>query len=98
MGILRPGTYFVRAQVHVTVAFNSDGTDNITVGYDADTDAFITSLDVSTTGVKTASLGTLNGYNGTARTVEAYYTAGGSAATAGKAIVILEIFPVPISP
>lgn len=93
-----PGSYFVRAHCHVTQAFNSDGTDEITVGYDADTDAFITAIDVSSTGVKSVTLGALNGYNGTARSVEAYYVNGGSEPSQGKALIILEFFPVPVQP
>ncbi len=98
LGMLQAGSYFVRAHVHVTEAFNSGGTDLLEVGYDADTDACITSVDVSTTGVKSVTLGALNGYNATARKIEAYYANGGSEPTTGKAIVILEIFRVPTSP
>lgn len=98
LGTLHAGTYFVRAHCHVTEAFDSDSTDTITVGYDTDADAFATSIDVSTTGVKSVTLGTLNGYNGTARAVEAYYSAGGSAPTQGKALIILELFRVPSQP
>lgn len=98
LGILQPNTYFVRAHVHVTEAFNSDGSDALTVGYDTDSDAAITSIDVSTTGIKSVTLGALAGYNSTARKVEAYYVNGGSEPTLGKALVILEIFPSPPSP
>lgn len=95
LGTMPAGSYFVRAHCHVTEAFNSDGTDTLTVGYDTDTDAFVTSIDVSSTGVKSVTLGVLNGYNGTARAVEAYYVNGGSEPSEGKALVILEIFSVP---
>lgn len=98
LGILQPDTYFVRAHVHVTEAFNSSGNDTLTVGYDADTDAFITSVDVSSTGVKSVTLGVLQGYNSTARKVEAYYVNSGTEPTTGKAIVILELFRLPPSP
>lgn len=98
LGILQAGTYFARAHVHVTEAFNSDGTDTLTVGWDSDTDALVTSVDVSTTGVKTLTLGANVGYNGTAHSVEAYYANGGSEPTTGKALVILEFFPIPKQP
>lgn len=98
LGILQPNTYFVRAHVHVTEAFNSDGSDTLTVGYDTDSDAFITSVDVSTTGIKSVTLGALAGYNSTARKVEAYYVNGGSEPTTGKALVILELFSTPTQP
>lgn len=98
LGTFRPGTYFVRAHCHVTEAFDSDGSDNLTVGYTTDTDAFVTSIDVSTTGVKSVSLGTLAGYNGTAHSVTAYYVAGGSAPTQGKCLIVLEFIRVPTQP
>lgn len=98
IGVLPVGSYFVRAHVHVTEAFDSNGADTLTVGYDADTDALITSVDVSSTGVKTVTLGVLQGYNSTARAMEAYYVNGGSEPTVGKALVILEIWKVPTQP
>lgn len=98
LGNMPAGRYFVRAHVHVTEAFDSDGADALTVGYSTDTDAFIESVDVSSTGVKTVTTGTLTGYNGTARPVVIYYAAGGSAPTQGKALVILEFFDVRSEP
>jgi hypothetical protein len=98
LGVLQAGTYVARAHVHVTEGFNSDGSDTLNVGYDTDTDAFITSVDVSTTGIKSITLGSLAGYNATARQVKAYYVNGGSEPTTGKALVILEIFPSPTQP
>lgn len=90
MGVLPAFSYVLRVHIHVTEAFNSDGDDQISVGYDADTDAFATATDVSTTGVKSVTLGTLAGYNATARDVEAYYVNSGTEPTAGKATVVLE--------
>jgi hypothetical protein len=98
LGILQPGAYVARAHVHVTEAFDSDGTDTLTVGYSTDTDAFVTSVDVSTTGVKSITLGILSGFNSTARTVKAYYVNGGSSPATGKALVILEILSSPPQP
>ncbi len=98
LGSLLLYNYVKAVHVHVTEAFDSDGTDLLTVGYDADPDAFATSIDVSTTGVKTVTLGALAGYNGTTRAVEAYYVNGGSEPTAGKALVTLEYYRVPVPP
>jgi len=92
LGTLPVQAYVINVRVHVTQAFDSDGTDEITVGYDGGVDAFMTALDVSTTGVKATTLGSGVGYSGTARLVEAYYTAGGSAPTLGKALVIVEYY------
>lgn len=98
LGILPANSYVYGAHVHVTQAFNSDGTDTLTVGYDADTDALVTSIDVSSTGIKSVTLGALNGYNSVARNVEAYYVNSGTEPTTGKALVILEFYRVPVSP
>ena len=98
LGILPAASYVVRASLHVTVAFDSDGTDNIQCGYDADNDSIFTNTLVNTTGIKTVTLGAEAGYNGTARSIEAYYTNSGSEPTVGKAIVVIEFFLVPTSP
>ena len=98
MGILPAATYVIQAHVHVTEAFNSDGTDLLTVGWDTDADAIVTSIDVSTTGVKSVTLGSNAGYNGTAQKVKAYYVNGGSEPTTGKAFVLIETVRVPVQP
>lgn len=75
--------------VDVTEAFNSDGTDTITVGWDSDPDALLTSLDVSTTGRKdiSSNFGVSYGrYLATGQTVEIYYSNGGSEPSTGKVI------------
>lgn len=94
LGTLPASTYVTNVRLQVTEAFNSDGADEIKVGYDADDDAYITLTDVSSTGIKTPTLGTLAGYNGTSRAVEAYYVNGGTEPTTGKAIVIVEFYRV----
>lgn len=98
LGTLPANSYVVNVRIHVTEAFNSDGTDNLSVGYDADNVAFATNTAVNLTGVKTVTLGTLEGYNATARAVEAYYVNGGSEPTTGKAFVILEYYRVVTQP
>ncbi len=98
LGTMQAGSYLLRAHCHVTEAFNSNGTDRITVGWSGSTNSLVTNIDVSSTGVKTLTLGSSNGYNGTARTVQAYYTAGNSAPSTGKAFLVLEIIPVPPQP
>jgi len=98
LGTMPANRYFVRAHCHVLEAFNSDGSDTLTVGYSDDTDAFVQSVDVSSTGVKSVTLGTLTGYNGTARPVNIYYSPGGSAPSEGKAYVALELWPTHPSP
>lgn len=98
LGTVPAGSYIMVAHCHVTEAFNSDGTDEITVGYDALVNAFATAIDVSSTGIKTVTLGAEGGYEGTTRAAEAYYVNGGSEPTTGKALIIIEFVRVPTSP
>lgn len=92
LGTLPPFSYVVGLHVQVTEAFNSDGTDFLTIGWDADPNALMDDLDVSATGVLAPVL--LSVGTGAEKDIKAYYTAGGSAATTGKAIVILEYIRV----
>jgi hypothetical protein len=98
MGILPIAAYVVRVHLHVTVAFTSDGTDNISVGYSGTLAAYATNTDSSSTGVKTVTLGANIGYQTTAREVIATYTNGGSEPGAGRGLVILEYFLAPVQP
>ncbi len=99
LGILKAPYYIARAHLHVTEAFDSDGSDNIELGDDDDNNRIFTNIDVSSTGVKSVSVAsTASGYNGTSRKIEAYYTNGGSEPTQGKALVVLEFFRVPTQP
>lgn len=88
----------MRAHCHVTQAFNSDGTDTITIGNDVDGDAVVTAIDVSTTGIKTCTLGVSAGYNGSAQQLKIYYTNSGTEPSTGAALIILETVKVPSSP
>jgi hypothetical protein len=73
--------------IRVITAFNSDGTDQISVGFTGTTEAFATLTDVSTTGNKTVTLGSAPWQNDTARELVAYYVNGGTEPSAGAAIV-----------
>lgn len=98
LGILPADTYILRAHVHVTEAFNSGGTDTVTVGNDVDPDAIVTSVDVSTTGIKSVTLGVNAGYNGSAQPLKIFYSNGGGEPSAGAALVIIETAKTPSSP
>lgn len=98
LGSLPTDTYIMRAHVHVTEAFNGSGTDNITVGSDADPDAIVTSVDVSTTGIKSVTLGVNAGYNASAQQLKVFYVNGGGEPTTGAALVILETVKTQSSP
>jgi hypothetical protein len=98
MTTLPIGANVVRAHLHVLEAFNSDGSDNISIGYTGTLQAFATNTDVSTTGVKTMTLGSEIGYQAVSRAINAYYVNGGTEPTTGKAVVNLEYFINPIVP
>lgn len=98
LGRIPADTYIMRVHVQVTQAFNSSGTDLITIGSDADPDAILTSVDVSTTGIKTVTLGVNAGYNALAQQLKIFYAAGGTAPTTGAALIIIETSKVPDSP
>jgi len=95
IGVLPANAWVERVHRDVTEAFNSDGADNIKVGHSTDDDAYATNTDVSSTGRKTVTLGAGVGYDSTARTVDATYTAGGTDPTTGKAHVVIEFFLLP---
>lgn len=89
---------FVKVEVFVEEAFDSDGADELTVGYDADPDSVVTAIDVSSTGRKTVTYGVEGGWMGTSRALEVYYVNGGSEPTNGKVIVIITITAVEEEP
>ena len=95
MGFFRNPRKILRAHVEVLEAFDSDGGDTLVVGHADDDDAYITSIDVSTTGVKAVVLGSGITYDATARSVIAKYTAGGSAPTTGSVAITLELVYLP---
>ena len=90
LGTLPVNAIVTAVYVWVQEAFDSDGSDLLTVGYDASVDAYLTSLDVSTTGVKTPTEGaTVRTVDATSRAVEAYYVNGGTEPTTGRAHIVL---------
>lgn len=81
----------LRAHITVNESFNSDGTDQITIGYSLNTDAYAEAIDASTTGYKSITPGSDIGlYSETGRLVNAYYVNGGSEPTTGKALCVVE--------
>lgn len=92
------GVFCVTEYVQVLEAFDSDGADELTGGYDADTDALFTTIDVSTTGFKAVTHGAEAGYIQTQRAMELYYVNGGSEPTTGQALVLTRVQRVPTKP
>ena len=86
---LPKGAAVESVRIYVLTAFNV-GT--ISVGYDADNDAYSAAQDVTTTGRKTPTLGTGVGLDTTPREVKAYHS---GTPTSGKAIVLIEGYLLP---
>lgn len=85
--------------VWVQEAFNAGTTNLLTVGYTADPDAYVTSLDVTAAGVKTPAAGaTTKTADATSRAAVVYYTQTGAAATTGKALVTMTYVITPAIP
>jgi hypothetical protein len=90
LGVLPQFAIVTGVDVWVQEAFNSDGTNLLMVGYDALANAYVTALDVSTTGVKTPTMGsTVGAQDLTERQVEAYYVNGGTEPTTGRAHITI---------
>ena len=97
LGTLPANAFVYRVDIWVEEAFDSDGTDNLTVGYDGTTSAYLVSgLNMETVGLREhvdeghaqagATLGTVDA---TTRAVEAYYLNGGTEPTVGKVYIAL---------
>jgi len=82
IGTIPPNVQVAEIEINVTTAFNSDGTNLLSIGHDDDHDAYALSINVGAVGPKVFSVAVAP--ESGARTVKAYYTAGGSPATAGK--------------
>jgi len=98
LGVLPPDSLVLRAYIEVVDGFDSDGTDNIQCGYDADQDFIFANVDAASAGFTEPTLGAAGGYNATAREIEAYYTFSGSSPTQGSAFVVVEFMRIPPKP
>lgn len=96
LGIFTSPRKVVRAHVEVLTAFDGSGTDQIRIGHATDDDAYGVLVDVSTTGIKTVTLGAGVGYDITPRQVIAQYVAGSGLPSNGSAIVTLEFIQCPL--
>ena len=99
-----PAGYSLEIKIVLVEAFDSDGTDNIYVGYSGVAGAYAGALNgsgalgVYTTLGGTLTRGALCGYNDASHTVRAEYFDGGSDATVGKALVEITAAWVGVSP
>ncbi|KKL54454.1 hypothetical protein LCGC14_2265230, partial [marine sediment metagenome] len=99
LGTLPANAIVIGLFVWVQEAFNSDGNDFLEVGFDANPDAYGTSLDVSGTGVKAMTLGsTSKTVDATSRVVKVFYDDQGTDASAGEVHVVIEWIQATINP
>jgi hypothetical protein len=106
LGQIPDNTTVWDAALYVQQAFDSDGTDRVTVGWDGVTEAIVKSAamsDVATTGDRPILFGDyFRQYQGPTltqpRTLKAYYVAGGSAPTQGKVRVTVLLHRDPEAP
>lgn len=101
LGLVPSNVVFIGARIEVTEAWNSDGTDTISVGLAAAHTYFVNAVDVTTIGTKTATMNALfsgSGFEASATTVVAYYENGGTEPTTGRAIVTIEYILVDDEP
>lgn len=91
LGRVPMGTVVLSVRAVVIVAFNSDGTDHLDVGYTGFPNLYANDIDVSTTGAKNPPAITApSAYISLAGDLIASYAAGGSAATTGQVLVLVE--------
>lgn len=103
VGVIPANSYVKSINIIVTEAFNAGTTNTIQVGYSGTAGGYAGATDVSTVGVKSGANGSLNsgaftngkGLEATKRTVIATFGQTGTAASTGKAMVVMEIVPVP---
>lgn len=95
LGTMPAQSIVVSAGVTVYEAFNSSGTDLVSIGHSGDNTAFASAIDVSTVGNKTVAVGTGMGYRDSALTINTYYVNGGGEPTTGKALVWVQIATAP---
>ena len=97
LGTLPANAFVHRVDIWVEEAFDSDAADDLTVGYDGTTGAYVTTgLNMATGGLREhidegharagATLGTVDA---SSRAVEAYYVNGGTEPTTGKVYIAL---------
>jgi hypothetical protein len=95
IGELPEGAFVLPATVHVQTAFNAATTNVLVLGSSADDDGFVTSSDAAagTAGVKKSLSGALSGVVSANTKVYVKYTQSGTAASAGKATIVLPFYP-----
>lgn len=93
--ILPAGSMIVGVDIYVLTAFDSDGTDYLSIGSAADDDLIVNDHDVSSTGASAgtlvaANLATILSIGTSDLQIVGIYANGGSAPTAGSARVVVK--------
>lgn len=88
------GAYIVQWVLNVTTAFDSDGTDLVDIGITGTAEKFAANVDVAATGLKTTGVvaAQIGAVQATAQPVLGIYAAGGSAATAGAMVILVQFY------
>lgn len=89
LGTVPKGAFISRILIWVDQPFNSNGTDYIAVGTDANHEEFATNTDVSAPPPRKEPT-VVGGFMNDSKTAKVFYAAGGSSPTNGFATVILE--------
>ena len=94
------GSYIKSISLFTKEVWNADGTDLLTVGYDAVVNSLVTSFDLAAGGLGwqdlSANMGVEAGYMATARAIELYYTSSDlTNLTTGESCVVIEVATCP---
>lgn len=100
LGVLPANAIVTDVFIWTQEAFNSDGTDEVCVGYTGTVEAYGVDVDVASTGVESVTLGTTSRtVDATTRTVQAYYhTSDATNLTTGEAHVMIVWIQATVNP
>ena len=88
------GAYIIQWVLNVTTNFDSDGTDQVNIGITGTAAKFASTVDVSTTGLKTTGVvaAQIGAVQASAQPVLGIYAAGGSAASQGAMTIMVQFY------
>jgi hypothetical protein len=88
------GAYITGWILSVTTAFDSDGTDLVDIGITGTAEKFAANVDVAATGLKSTGIvaAQVGAVQSVAQPVLGIYAAGGSAASAGAMVIMVQFY------
>lgn len=100
IGVLPTNSIVMGVNIWTQEAFNSDGTDEVCVGFSGTAEAYGVDVDVSDTGVESVTLGaSAKVVDATSRIVQAYYhTSDATNLTTGEAHILVEWTQATVNP